>query len=164
MTLARLRQRLSLIGYLTITLAAFVFTMTRVAILPRVLFQWSYGMMAPYQTFATINADMVARGQDDSGRWHSIALEPYYPYAREEANVRAYLLPWRWTSLEKGNDRALRQRYRTLARLLLSLEEFRGRHFRILELWWEEWPVSPGGYSWLRTAPFVSASLLARVP
>ena len=62
MSVTRVLQYGVLAVFTVVTLAAFVFTMTRIQLLPMSVLRFSYAMMAPYQTFANRNADLLAQG------------------------------------------------------------------------------------------------------
>jgi hypothetical protein len=153
-----------LITYLGVTAAAFLFTMTRVQVLPTWALRFSYAMMAPYQTFNTRNAALRAEGRTGSGSWQTIDLHPYYPYGHGEANARNYLLIARWAAMETNDESRLRAGYQRLAEELLILEQSRGKLFTQVRLTWETWPSSPAGFEAYREWPYLSGSLVGIAP
>lgn len=145
-----------LLGYLGVTLAAFVFTVFRVELLPRRLFWYSYGMMAPYQGYAVENAELRALGLTAAGEWEEIDLYRYIPTGRGEFSYRGYLPSARF-SPDQGKAA---ERYRALAALLHEREPQYGS----VALYFDVWPASPGGYEWLRHDPFLTFEFLAAHP
>ncbi|TSC57890.1 MAG: hypothetical protein Greene041619_895 [Candidatus Peregrinibacteria bacterium Greene0416_19] len=147
--------------YGVITLTAFIYTLTRIRLLPASvwpLVDHSYSMMAPYQGDDEWNADLLAEGLRSDGRWESINLGPYFPQGRGEANVRAFLKGfWR---REKGRWFA---RYSELARQLLLHERGRGRSIVSVRLTLERWPRAPESFGHLRAGPLVLRHVLAEV-
>lgn len=153
-----------LLTYVAVNAAAFLFTMTRVQVLPTWAMRYSYAMMAPYQTFNTRNADLRAEGRMGSGAWQTVDLHPYYPYGHGEANARTYLLIARWAAMESGDETHLRAGYQRLTEELLALERARGRPFTQVRLLWETWPSSPAGFEAYRAWPYLSGSIVGTAP
>ncbi len=164
MSLTRVFQYGALAIYVIVTVAALVFTMTRVQLLPMSVMRFSYAMMAPYQTYANRNADLHAEGRAGSGAWQTIDLAPYYPYGHGEANLRRYLLLPRWKALVDGDYSVVNAQYRLIAQQLLAHERQKGMPYDHVRLLWEEWPVSYGGFEDMRVAPFMSGSIVATAP
>ena len=160
----RLVLRTVAAAYLAVTAAAFVFTMTRISILPWPLFFYSYGMMAPYQTYTTYNADVVAEGRTSTGAWKTIDLSPYYPQIRGEANLRKFLLQSRWLRDDPSYFSRLQERYTDLAWQVLLRAQGKGEDVLAVRLHWVEWPASPGGYEAMRDTPFLESTFITQVP
>ena len=158
----RLITHIIIVLYLTVTAAAIVFTMTRLRVpfIPQPLLYWSYGMMAPYQRRDTENQMLALEGMDEQGEWHTIALEPYFPFLRGERAVRGGLVLIR----AEKNSALLEARYRALAQRILELEHERGAHHSAVRLWWERWPLSRQGYATLRQDPYIERTLITQFP
>ena len=156
-------QRVILLCYLAITGAAFVYTMTRVTLLPWPLIRFSYATMAPYQTYSRENEAVWAEAQGGDGQWRKVDLSPYYPEGFGEANLRTYFLPDHWSETEK-NEPVLRRDYAALAAQLLRVLQAKGEQVTAVRLWLDEWPLSPGGFEADRHWPTLRTSLLAQVP
>ena len=148
------------VGYLLVTLAAFVFTMTRIRIplIPWPLVHWSYGMMAPFQGYTRISKELVVKGIRSDGTPEQVDLAPYSPFFYGEANIRTYFPPF----IDEPAE--LQRRYRFMAERLLALEREQGHGFDQLRLSFELWPASPAGYEFLRQESFVSREDILTVP
>lgn len=161
MQLRRILQIVALLVFLTVTIAGFVFTMTRVYVplIPRRLIHFSYGMMAPYQGDVPWNADLGAEGQRADGSWVDVDLDPYYPFEFGEKNVRMHM-----RSFKAFGDEVRREKFSELAEQLLAHERERGRPYQALRLSWYLWPRSPAGFTFLRHEPFfLERGVLAEV-
>lgn len=113
--------------------------------------------MAPYQTYRTINEELVAFGYKD-GSWHRISLDAYLPYVRGERAMRSYLVSFR----AQGED-VWPKKYEEYAERIRMMEALRGREWEAIKLELEEWPMSPGGYAFLRIDPFIQRTFLAEI-
>lgn len=146
----KLLQHGVVLGYLTITAGAFVFTMTKLEPpLPDQLVRWSYGMMAPYQGDTSWNADFVYEGRLPDGSWETIDVDPYMPYGFGERNVRKFLRVYARFGLPMQ-----RRKFTEFGQQLLDRERARGRQYSAVRIFFESWPRSPAGYGHLRTPLF----------
>lgn len=150
MTFGRSIQQAFIIIYLGILLAAFVYAMLRV----RTEFLWpavefAYTMMAPFQHYATENAEIAVFGLRD-GAWEQIDLGRYIPGIYGERNIREYSL---YEGKNYHGDR--HAQYAEMTRLILAREAEAGRIFDSLRIEWDVWPASPDGYEAMRTDPHV---------
>lgn len=145
MTASRAGQWLILIGFITITSAAFVFTMTRVTLLPWYTIALSYGMMAPYQSTTPYNFAMVAEAVLEDGSRHPIDLKKYYPMSDPEMYIREYVPFAQWRQDGSGPT-ALAATYDSIARQILRREKADEAGIVRIELFWEQWPLSPWGF------------------
>tara|TARA_Y100000310_G_scaffold9629_1_gene10327 strand:- start:127 stop:564 length:438 start_codon:yes stop_codon:yes gene_type:complete len=138
--------------YLIMTVAGFSYTLFRVWIpgVPRKLAIFSYGMMAPYQTYRTFNEELIAEGRTSEGDWERINLDPYLPFIRGEKAHRSYLVSFRYG----GHD--IDTKYEEYAQKLKNLEADRGREWERVRLTLEKWWMSPTGYEYLRREPFLT--------
>lgn len=160
MSLPRFIQHIIVLCYLIIAGASLLFTVVRVPALLHVPFAtFSYGMMAPYQSFNRENVDVRAEGEDSKGIWHTINLDPYYPLELGEKIARRHLFVFRSRGPVAQGDA-----YADMARQLRKHEREQGRDWKHVRLFWESWPVSVHGYEAMRTAPFVHSIPLALVP
>lgn len=144
-------QHLVIVVYIASTLAGMSYALFRYTVpgVPRFFKQWSYGMMAPYQTYRVINEELVAEGRRGK-TWERIDLGQYLPYVRGERAMRSYLVSFR----AQGKD-VWPEKYREYAGKVQMLERLRGREWEEVRLHLEEWPMSPGGYEYLRHDPFI---------
>jgi hypothetical protein len=144
--------------YLSVTVAAFIYTMTRIAVVfPKPLIMIAYGMMAPYQADSEWNTDFIAEGYRD-GAWQRIDLGRYYPFGFGETNVRKHLITFHWRDPESE------QRARaSMALQILAHERARGNSYASLRIIREEWPRSAEGFDALRKKPFINAQILIEV-
>lgn len=146
--------------YLTITLLAFFFTMTRwPAFLGKIdAVYWSYGMMAPYQGDTSWNADLVAEGQLPDGSWEEISFDPYMPYGFPEQNVRKFLRVYK--RMRTGMQK---QKFTELALQLLDKERERGKQYAAVRFFFDRWDRSPAGYEFLHTPLFTEREFVTEV-
>ncbi len=153
-------QQLVVAGYVAVTIAGFSYTMLRywIPTVPRTLAVFSYGMMAPYQSYRTYNEELVAEGRA-SGNWERIDLRAYMPFIRGERLHRGYLVGFHG----KGQE-YLSQKYREFARQVMRLESAHGRQWQSVRLRLEKWPVSPAGFEYLRQPEFIEITSLVQVP
>ncbi len=152
MNIKRTLQHLVIVVYIAATASAFSYTLFRYKMpgVPDKLRRWSYGMMAPYQTYRTSNEMLTAEGLRSDGTWEDISLDEYLPFLRGERGMRSYLLTF-WAQGEE----VLAQKYKELADVTKRLESDRGRQWEDVRLTLEKWPMSPAGYEYLRHEPFV---------
>lgn len=171
MPVKKFLQHAFVLIYLTITLSAFLFTMTKKEVFPFIpwrVTRYAYGMMAPYQGYSEYNVDLLAEGkrnepglvlrlrpasqgsaQDDMGSnetWEVIDLDPYYPMMHRGSAIMYKRLR---SFLVDGED-IHKQKYDELASLILKQERARGRAYEAVRLTWEEWPRSPEGFDAMR--------------
>jgi len=154
-------QNLVVAVYIAMTLAGMSYTLFRFTVpgVPRALRQMSYGMMAPYQNYRTYNEELVAEGRMAGGDWERIDLDQFLPYVRGERGMRSYLVTFR----VQGDD-IWPQKYREYARRVQLMESLRGREWQSVRLALEQWPMSPGGFNFLRQAPFMQVFPVAQIP
>jgi hypothetical protein len=150
-----------ILAYLLITGAAFIYTMTGIALpVPWHLLRWSYGMMAPYQGDTDWNADIRAEGKLPSGSWETIRLQPYYkPFGHGEEMSRKYLVQEAATNIA-GKE----QLYRKIAEQLLTHQKRAGKEYTTVRIWRDRWPRSPEGFEAQRLPAFTETVLLTEVP
>jgi len=91
--------------------------------------------MAPFQSYTTTNAELVAEGLR-SGRWERIDLTQYLPHSRGEIAIR--------TRMSSFNDKS--PVYLEMAKKLQSMESANGRTYSSVRLVWEKWPKSQYGF------------------
>ena len=151
----RLVQHSIVFGYLAITFGAFVYTMSRIEILPKWVTRWSYGMMAPYQGDTPWNADFVYEGRLPGGAWKRIDIDAYMPYGFGERNARKFFRVY--------DDAARRGKFAGFALLLLDRERAHGRPYEAVRITYEQWDRSPAGYEFLRLPAFTMRQLLTEV-
>lgn len=156
MDLKKPLQHLAIVVYIAATLSGVSYGLFRTVLpgVPRFFRQWSYGMMAPYQTYRTINEELVADGRVGDS-WERIDLDPYMPYVRGERAMRSYLVTFRRREEEYWSGK-----YKEYAGLIQNMEQRRGREWDEVRLTLEEWPQSPGGYEYLRHNPFITVTTL----
>jgi hypothetical protein len=146
--------------YLLVTSGAFVLTMSKYEPpFPRTLVHWSYGMMAPYQGDTSWNADFVYEGQLPDGTWEKINLDHYLPYEFGERNVRKFLRIYRGLG-PAGH----RRKFREYATLLRDHEKAAGRVYGSIRVYFDTWPRSPAGYSFLYLPAFTTRELITVLP
>lgn len=152
----RTLQHAVLWGYVVITAGAFVLTMTKhEPPLPYALVHWSYGMMAPYQGDTSWNADFVYEGRLPDGSWEKIDLDSYLPYGFGERNVRKFLRVYK----RLGPD-GHRRMFRQYAIGLLEKERTKGKQYDAVRVFFDQWPRSPAGYSFLYLPAFTTRELI----
>lgn len=155
----RILRQILILGFLIVTFSAFLLTMFRFyPPIPRSILLFSYGMMAPYQGYERYNADLRAEGQDSSGAWHAINLDPYFPVIRGEEHIRKYYMIF-----TDKDPVAITTASTTVATKLLQLEKEKGKDVRAVRLYWDQWLPSPLGYEALRTASGSFRDLLTTV-
>jgi hypothetical protein len=146
----------ALYGYLLITAGAFVLTMSKMEPpLPYALVHWSYGMMAPYQGDTDWSADFVYEGKLPNGTWEKIDVDSYLPYGFGERNVRKFMRVYS----RLGPD-GHRRMFRQYALLLLERERARGKQYSSIRVFFDTWPRSPAGYSFLYLPAFTTRELV----
>lgn len=147
------------LSYLFVTAGAFVFTMTKWhPPIPASILRWSYGMMAPYQGDTGWNADFVYEGRLADGTWETIDLDAYLPYGFGERNVRKFLRVYK-----RDGDAEHRRKFAEYALLLWDHERARGKEYTAVRMFFETWPRSPAGYSFLRLPAFTTRELIRTV-
>lgn len=153
-------QQMAVAGYVAVTIAGFSYTMLRywLPVVPRPLAVFSYGMMAPYQSYRTYNEELVAQGRS-GGSWERIDLHTYMPFIRGERAHRGYLV-----SFHGKGQAYLSQKYREFAHHIMRLEARQGRQWQSVRLRFEKWPVSPAGFEYLRQPEFIETTPLVQVP
>ena len=161
MNLKSTLQQLVVIVFIAATVSGMSYTLFRYKLpgAPRSLRQWSYGMMAPYQTYRTHNEGLTAEGKRADGLWAIINMDAYLPFIRGERAMRSYLLTFR-----AQGDQVLDQKYREFAHHIARLESDRGRPWDEIRLTIQEWPMSPAGYEYLRHDPFIESTFLVQIP
>lgn len=151
MNLPRISRHIVIIGFLVVTCAAFLLTVFRIWLpLPRTLLLFSYGMMAPYQGYERMNADLRAEGQDQEGVWQPIDLSPYFPVIRGEEHIRKYYMIFGY-------------KHPAFAKKLLMVERQKGNDITAVRLYWDQWQPSPLGYEALRNSSGSYKDLLTTV-
>lgn len=143
--------------YVAATVSGMLFTVFRVHIpmVPHVLSHWSFGMLAPFQSYLTYNEDLVALGEHSDGSWEAIDLEKYKTHGKGEESLRIYLPMYRGLQ-EEG----LKQKYQEYGTQLLSLEKKHGNAWKDIQLEMHRWPRSPAGYEYLRVPEFTDINTL----
>ena len=148
-------QQIIVIVYLAVTAAAFVFTMTRISLLPLWVTRWSYGMMAPYQGYVSWNDDFLYEGLRPDGEWERIDIDRYLPHGFGERNVRK--------SLRVYAEADRRRKFTEFALSLLAHERARGRDYRAVRVFFDHWDRSPAGFEFLHTPLFTEREPLTNV-
>lgn len=141
-------QRIFLLYFLSMTAYAFLYTMSRVEMfpfIPWVVLRYHYGMMAPYQGYATENADLLAEGLEE-GAWQRIDLDPYYPMI-----LGNQIMYRRMRSFSFLEPEIHQKKYGELAQKLLMLEAEKEEQYESIRLTWQEWPMSIEGWDAGRT-------------
>jgi hypothetical protein len=163
---ARIIQRLILAAYLTVTLSAFLYTMTRWSPLPWSVIALSYGMMAPYQGVPPENARLVAEQRRAGGDWEDLDLGPYYPMQHGETIIRQHIpfLRWRTATGAPQDMENLRLAYEQLAWQILAREQQRDPSLVAVRLWWDRWPLSERGFEVRHTPEETLHSHIVTVP
>lgn len=127
--------------YFWVTLGAVLLTMLRIWLpFPKSLIGYSYGMMAPYQSFETQNGEAYIEGRKSDGTWERIDLLPYYPVLTGERTVREI------TALFDKDPAAQSRKREILGKLILEKERKAGRQYSAVRLGWVAWPSSPFGF------------------
>ncbi len=160
MTTTRAFQWIILIGFVAITGAAFVFTMTRITLLPWHVIALSYGMMAPYQSTTPYNFAMVAETVMEDGTRQAVDLKRYYPMSDPEMYIRQYVPFTHWRN-DPSAPTVLAAQYDSIAKQMLRREQERVPGVVRVELFWEEWPLSPWGFETERVPFKVTRTLIA---
>ena len=147
--------------YIAATVSGLLFTLFRVnvPVVPHVLSHWSFGMLAPFQSYLENNEDLVALGRHTGGVWEAIDMDPYFPHRKGEQSIRIYLPEHR-----KLGEAVLSDKYTEFAQMILNLEAADGRTWDELQLKLEAWPRSPGGYEFLREDVFIRTTPLVSLP
>lgn len=129
----------------------FLYTMTKKypPLIPWRLSRFSYGMMAPWQSYTITNTELVAEGRGVDGVWERIDLWPYFPYMRGERGIRETLRTFRGQR---------NQKYAAMADMLKEREAKNGKVYEEIRILWERWPKSVDGYSALRKEPEVETT------
>ncbi len=140
--------------YLTVTILAFLYTMTgwQPAFLSPVI-HFSYGMMAPYQYHEDYNQSLRVEAFINN-KWQTINHEQYWPFLRGERVVRG----WLWSFEQHGGEADRITAYTALAERLRALEELDPN--TPIRFSWETWPQSPEGFEALRTPAFIHSELI----
>ena len=161
MNLKNSLQQLVVIIFIASTISGMSYTLFRYKFpgVPRSLRQWSYGMMAPYQTYRTHNEQLTAQGKRPDGTGEIINMDAYLPFLRGERAMRSYLLTFR-----AQGDIILNQKYTEFAGHIKRLESDRGREWESIKLTIQIWPMSPAGYEYLRHDPFIESEFLVQIP
>lgn len=161
MNIQRLLQHLAITVYIAMTVGGLSYTLFRYVLpgVPHSVLQFSYGMMAPYQTYRTFNEDLTAHGMREDGVWERINLDEYLPFLRGERAMRSYLMTFRIQG-----ERVLYTKYSELAEQIQRLERARGRDWKGIQLTLEKWPMSPAGYEYLHQDPFIETEFLIQIP
>ncbi len=156
----RFLQHAVVIVYLTITAAAFIFTMSvgNLSLLPYAWFHWNYGMMSPYQGDVSWNKGLMVEGELPNGKHALVDLEPYLPYGFGERNVRLFMRMF----LSLG-EQAYRDKFAQLGLMILDRERAAGRPYTSLTLRFDQWPRSPAGYEFLHLPLFTTQEFITRV-
>ncbi len=154
-------QHAVVVFYIAMTLAGLSYTLLRYSVpgVPWQIRRFSYGMMAPFQNYLTSNEELIAEGRLVGGDWQRIDIDPYFPFIRGEKAMRSYLVSFR----NQGDD-IWPEKYRQLARSIQLLEADEGRQWESVKLGLEKWPMSTGGYAFLRIAPFITYTSLVQIP
>ncbi len=157
--LRRFLQQLVVIVYCLMTVSALFFTMTKTAFpLPHPVIRWNYGMMAPYQGDTTWNADFIYEGRRADGTWEVINTDPYLPHGFGEKNVRKFMRVFAYLG-----GLGHRVKFGEYALLLMDRERARGRDYRAIRVWFDQWDRSPAGYEYLHTPLFTTRELVTQV-
>lgn len=127
--------------------------------IPWPVLRYFYGMMAPYQGYSVVNADLLAEGKRADGTWEKINLDPYYPMIRGNQIMYRRLRSF----LAQGEEKH-KQKYTELATLLLERERRQGETYLAVRLAWQEWPASPLGWDALRHGSQIKNYPLTEVP
>jgi len=161
MNLKSTLQQLVVVVFIAMTLSGMTYTLFRVKMpgVPRSLRQFSYGMMAPYQTYRTHNEQLTAEGKMPDGTWEIINMDEYLPFVTGERGMRSYLLTFR-----VQGDTVLDQKYTEFAMQIDRLESVRGRDWEAIRLSIQVWPMSPAGFEYLRHDPFIESEFLVQIP
>jgi len=142
--LKKILQWVILLAFLAFSTGGFYYTMTREypPFIHWRLSRFSYGMIAPWQTYTVNNTELIAEGKLSDGSWERIDLKRYFPYQIGERNIRE-------TIRTLGGNRT--EEYRHMASEIQERENERGKTYSNIRLSWEKWPKSPLGYEALRT-------------
>lgn len=153
-------QQLVVIMFIAMTVSGMSYTLFRYKLpgVPRSLRQFSYGMMAPYQTYRTHNEELTALGLTPDGTWEIINMDEYLPFVQGERAMRSYLLTFR-----AQGDEILYKKYTEFAQIIQRLESERGRKWEDIKLTIQVWPMSPAGFEYLRHDPFIESEFLVQL-
>lgn len=153
----RIAQNMAITMYIAATVSGALFTLQRVHMpgVPYILSHWSYGMLAPFQSYLTYNEDLVALGRHPDGIWEEIDIKKYKTHGRGEESVKIYLPMYRGLQ-----DEGLHEKYIEYANLLLLLEKQHGYSWDDIRLEMHRWPRSPAGYEYLRVPAFTEITPL----
>ncbi|PIR54591.1 hypothetical protein COU75_00120 [Candidatus Peregrinibacteria bacterium CG10_big_fil_rev_8_21_14_0_10_42_8] len=143
----RIAQNMTITMYIAATVSGMLFTLFRVYLpgVPFILSHWSYGMLAPFQSYLTYNENLLALGRHSKGVWEPIDMSTYKTHGKGEESIKIYLPAYRGLQ-EEG----LHQKYQEYADLLRKREEEHGRLWDEIILEMHRWPRSPAGYEYLR--------------
>ncbi len=150
-----------LVGFLVVTAAAFVYTMTRVSLLPWRMIALSYGMMAPYQSTTPYNFAMAAEAVLEDGSRRPLDLKRYYPMGDPEMFIRQYVPFTHWRN-DPTAPAVLASQYANIAAQILGFERTDSPEVRSIELFWEQWPLSIFGFETERLPGSIDRTFLAR--
>lgn len=154
-------QHVAIAFYIVMTVSGMSYTLFRykIPLVPKKVWVFSYGMMAPFQQYRTYNEELVAEGRMPGGEWKPIDTDQYFPFIRGERAMRSYLAIFRM----QGDD-VWPDKYRTLARAIQSLEAEQGREWQSVRLHLQKWWMSPAGYEFNRTKDISEFTFLVQVP
>jgi hypothetical protein len=143
--------------YIAATVSGMMFTLCRVHMpgVPYPLSHWSYGMLAPFQSYLAHNDDLVALGRHSGGLWEAIEMDKYRTHGKGEESIRI-LLPMHRGLQKEG----LSEKYDAYAEQLKTLEMKHGNMWEEITLEMHRWPRSPGGYEFLRVPIFTTVTKL----
>lgn len=151
--LKRIASNVIIVLFLYLTADAFLFSLLRMHLpfIPYDLACYHYGMMAPYQGYNTENWELVAEGIFPDGSREQIDLHRFIPFSRGQFNVRGGLIPFR----DQTYSHPIGKYGEVADQLHLLLPQYAA-----VLLYFETWPMSPGGFEYLRIPFFVSRELL----
>lgn len=160
MDIKRSLQHLVIAIYIAATISGLAYALFRITIpgMPRPLKQWSYGMIAPYQTYRTFNEELVADGKVGD-TWTRINLNQYLPFILGERSMRSYLV-----TFAVQNEEIRLKKYQLYADHVQRMEKSNGREWEEIRLMLENWPMSPGGHEYLRHEPFIETEFIIQIP
>ena len=156
----RTLQHTVIVFFLLVTFAAFVYTMTRITLpgIPKVFTYWSYSMMAPYQGDVSWNADLYIEGELPDGTWEQVTLDRYMPHGFGERNVRKFFRMYGF-----NGDRSKRPMYAAYLLQVLDRERERGKPYKSLRAYFDQWDRSPAGFEFLHLPLFTSRQFITQV-
>lgn len=130
-----------LTAYFWVTLGAILLTMLRIWLpFPKSLIGYSYGMMAPYQSFEMQNGEAYIEGRREDGVWERIDMVPYFPVLTGERTVREI------SALFDKNPAVQERKREIFGKLILEKENSVGQTYSAVRLGWVSWPSSPFGF------------------